>query len=222
MRTLALIGALFTAGAVAQVPLAPSPSPEEVLNFLQGMPISHEIKAALTPVFAAGLATKRATTAVSLPFLRQMATVPRAQAEEVLKVIHQALERGFMVDALMNDVLKVVQMGQPWEAVMTNLRIRYNLLVASQQVLIQYGIIGVGPQGPGGPLLPQDRLVVEMAWAVGDFLLGQPREPLDAFVRARFRKLRGAVLDASIVDPLLAALTPELVQQIAGRAYGSP
>jgi hypothetical protein len=59
-----------------------------------------------------------------------------------------------------------------------------------------------------------------MAWAVGDFVLSQPREPLEAFVRSRFQKLRGSVLDPSLVDPLLAALTPELVEQIARQAYG--
>ncbi|HOD73471.1 MAG: hypothetical protein KA136_00525 [Candidatus Bipolaricaulis sp.] len=220
MRGLVVAVALLTVGTMAQVPLAPVPTAEEVLQFLQGMPISAALKAALAPVLGAGLATGRATPAVSLPFLRGLATLPPPQAEEALSIVYRTLERGFMVDALMNDVLKVLKMGQPWEAVMTNLRIRANLLVASQQVLVQHGIVGVGPQGPGGPLLPQDRLVVEMAWAVGDFVLSQPREPLEAFVRSRFQKLRGSVLDPSLVDPLLAALTPELVEQIARQAYG--
>jgi hypothetical protein len=205
---------------MAQVPLAPPPPPEEVLRFLQTMLISPELKAALAPVLGAGLATGRATSGVSLPFLRQLATVTPAQAEEALTIVHRALERGFIVDALMNDVLKILQMGQPWEAVTTNLWIHSNLLVVSQQVLIQYGIIGVGPQGPGGPLLPQDRLILEMAWVVGDFVLSQPRVPLEAFVRSRFEKLRGVVLDPAIVDSLLAALTPALVEEIARRAYG--
>jgi hypothetical protein len=59
-----------------------------------------------------------------------------------------------------------------------------------------------------------------MAWAVGDFVISQPRESLEAFVRSRFVKLRGAVLDPGDVDRLLEALTAELVQQIAYRAYG--
>lgn len=220
MRILALAVALFAAGAWAQVPLGPSPSAEEVLSFLQRMAISPELKAVVTPVLGAGLGTGRATTRVTMTFLQQLSTQARAQAEEALTVVHRALERGFMVDALMNDVLKVLQMGQPWEAVMTNLKVRYNLLVATQQVLLGYGVIGVGPQGPGGPLLPQDRLILETAWAVGDWLFGQPRETLEAYVRSRLLRSRGMIPDPNLVDRLLAVLTPELVQQIASRAYG--
>lgn len=204
---------LFTVGAMAQV-TPPPPPVGEVLGFLQGMAISPELKAGLAPVLGAGLSTGRATTQVSLTFLRQLAGLAPAQAEEALAVIHRALERGFIVDRLMNVVLKDLQMGQPWERVDTNLKVRYKLLVASQQVLVQAGIVGVGSQAPGGPLLPQDWLVLEMAWAVGDFHFSQPRETLESFVRSRFLKLRGSVLDPSIADPLLAALTPELVQQI--------
>lgn len=220
MRIVAVAAVLLSMAVSAQLVLPPAPSTDEVLDFLKTMPISAELKALFAPVLSAGLSTGRATPGVSPPFLRQIAALSPAQAEEVVWVIHHALDRGFITDPLMNDVLKVLQMGQPWEAVLTNLKIRYNLLGAAQQVLIQYRIVGVGPQGPGGPLLPQDRLVLEMAWAVGDFVISQPRESLEAFVRSRFVKLRGAVLDPGDVDRLLEALTAELVQQIAYRAYG--
>jgi len=124
---------------------------------------------------------------------------------------------------LMNRVLMLVQMGRSWEVVVFDLELRYNLLVATQGVFLQYGIVGVGPQGPGGPLLPQDRLVLETAWAMaeiwGTVLPGQPGEPLEAFVRARLLNLRGTVLAPNTVDPLLAVLTPEMVQEIANRAF---
>jgi len=231
VRCLALALALLSVGAVAQFPLSAPPPPEEVLAFLQTMAISPELKAAFAPALGAGLATGRATPQVSLLLLRQLAALPPAHAEMALTVFHLALERGFIVDtgltgsSMMNRVLMLVQMGKPWEVVVFDLDLRYNLLVATQVVFLQHGIIGVGPQGPGGPLLPQDRLVLETAWAMaeiwGTVLPGQPGEPLEAFVRARLLNLRGTVpvLAPSIVDPLLAVLTPEMVQEIANRAF---
>jgi len=229
VRGLALALALLSMGAVAQFSLSPPPLPGEVLAFLQTMAISPELKAAFGPALGAGLATGRATPQVSLLLLRQLSGLPPAQAEEALTVLHLALERGFIVDtgltgsSMMNRVLMLVQMGRSWEVVVFDLELRYNLLVATQGVFLQYGIVGVGPQGPGGPLLPQDRLVLETAWAMaeiwGTVLPGQPGEPLEAFVRARLLNLRGTVLAPNTVDPLLAVLTPEMVQEIANRAF---
>jgi hypothetical protein len=201
-------------GAMAQVTLSPPPAAGEVLDFLQTMLICPDLRAKFAPVLATGLSAGRVSSQYALPFLQQLSVQPSAQAEEALAVIHRALERGFIVDPLMNDVLKGLQMRQPWERVKANLGIRYNSLVAAQHVLLQYGIIGIGPQAPGGPLLPQDRLVLEMAWAVGDYYFVQPQETLEAYVRSRLLKLRGSVLDTSVVDPLLAVLTQDLVQQI--------
>jgi len=222
VRFLALAVLVWAMGAMGQVTLSTPPAPADVLVFLQTMEISPQMKAALGPVLSAGLAARRASSQFALPFLRQLAALPASQAEEALKVVYQALDRGFIVDPLMTDVLKVLQMGQPWEAVMTNLRVRYNLLVASQQVLVQNGVIGIGPQAPGGELLPQDWFVLETAWAVADWVLGQPREPLDAYVRGRFVNLKmvPSRLDAQMIEPFLAMLTPEVLQQIASRAFG--
>ena len=214
MRIRVLILLVFAVGAMAQVTLSPPPAAGEVLDFLQTMLICPDLRAKFAPVLATGLSAGRASSQYALPFLQQLSVQPSAQAEEALAVIHRALERGFIVDPLMNDVLKGLQMRQPWERVKANLGIRYNSLVAAQHVLLQYGIIGIGPQAPGGPLLPQDRLVLEMAWAVGDYYFVQPQETLEAYVRSRLLKLRGSVLDTSVVDPLLAVLTQDLVQQI--------
>ncbi|MEW6216405.1 MAG: hypothetical protein AB1543_01815 [Candidatus Bipolaricaulota bacterium] len=214
MRIRVLILLVFAVGAMAQVTLSPPPAAGEVLDFLQTMLICPDLKAKFAPVLATGLSAGRASSQYALPFLQQLSVQPSAQAEEALAVIHRALERGFIVDPLMNDVLKGLQMRQPWERVKANLGIRYNSLVAAQHVLLQYGIIGIGPQAPGGPLLPQDRLVLEMAWAVGDYYFVQPQETLEAYVRSRLLRLRGSVLDTSVVDPLLAVLTQDLVQQI--------
>lgn len=214
MKFAALLALAFAVGGTAQVPLSPSPTPTEVLDFLQTMPVSPQLKSALAPVLSVGLATKRASSQFALPFLRQLSVRPAAQAEEALTVIHRALQRGFIVDPLMTEVLKGLQMGQPWERVREILWIRYNSLVAAQQVLLRHGIVGVGSQAPGGPLLDQDRLILEMAWAVGDYHFVQPQETLEAYVRARFLKLRGPVLPPNLVDPLLAVLTQDLVQQI--------
>lgn len=214
MRGRALVVLALAVGAMAQVTLSPSPTTAEVLDFLQTMAISSDLKAAFTPVLGAGLSAGRASSRFALPFLRQLSLQPAAHAEEALGVIRRALERGFIVDPLMTDVLKGLQMGQLWERVRENLWIRYNSLVAAQQVLLRCGVVGIGPQAPGGPLLPQDRLIVEVAWAVGDYYFDQRQETLEAYVRTRLIKLRGSVLDPGVVDPLLAALTQDMVQQI--------
>jgi len=214
VRSCVLILLVFAVGAMAQVTLPPPPAAGEVLDFLRAMLISPDLKAAFAPVLGAGLSSGRASSQFALPFLRQLSAQPAGQAEEALGVIHRALERGFIVDGLMTDVLKGLQMGQPWDRVRAKLGIRYNSLVAAQHVLLRYGIVGVGPQAPGGPLLDQDRLILEVAWAVGDYHFVQPQETLVEYVRARFLRLRGSVLAPSIVDPLLAVLTQDLVQQI--------
>lgn len=222
MKLLGLAVLVCAMGAMGQVTLSPPPAATDVLVFLQTMEISPQLKAALGPMLSAGLSTRRVSSQFALPFLRQLSALPASQAEEALRVIHQALDRGFIVDPLMTDVLKVLQMGQPWEAVAFNLTVRFNLLVASQQVLVQNGVIGIGPQAPGGELLPQDWFLLETAWAVADWVLGQPREPLEAYVRGRFVNLKmvPSRLDAQMIEPFLAMLTPEVLQQIASRAYG--
>ncbi len=70
-------------------------------------------------------------------------------------------------------------------------------------------------------MLPRDRLVLEIAWVVADYQLDpQPRaDPLEVSVRVRLVNLSGSVLSPSIVEPVLAALTPELLQEIAGRVF---
>jgi hypothetical protein len=66
---------------------------------------------------------------------------------------------------------------------------------------------------------------LETAWAVGDWLFGQPRETLAAYVRARLLRVQATLGKdqpglAELVGRLLAVLTPELVGQIASRACG--
>lgn len=226
MRYLApMVAALFV-GAVGQfVPLS-SPSPEEVLAFLQAMEIAPAIKVAFSPVLGAGLATGRATPLVSLELLRRLAELPAPQAEEALGLFGKALERGFIVDtgagsSLMNRVLMRLRMGAPWELVWYELGARYNALVATEDVLLRRGLVGPGAQAPGGPVLPRDRLVLEIAWVVADYQLDpQVRtESLEAVVRARLVNLAGSVLFPSVVEPVLAALTLDLLQEIAGQVF---
>ncbi len=219
-----LVGlAVFAVGASAQVP---SPSPDAVLSFLQTMAISAELKAAFSPVLGAGLAAGRATPRGALELLQRLAELPPPQAEEALVVFHDALARGIIVDtgaasSLMNRVLMRLRMGSPWELVQYELRARYNALVATEEVLLRYGVIGRGSQAPGGVVLPQDRLVLEIAWAVADWQLDPQlqTDPLEVFVRDRLVKLGGPVLAKSMVDSILPALTLGLLQEIAGRVF---
>ncbi|MBC7220787.1 hypothetical protein H5T55_04870 [Candidatus Bipolaricaulota bacterium] len=226
MKRLAPMVALLFVGAVGQFLPFSSPAPDEVLAFLQAMEIAPTIKAAFSPVLGAGLAAGRATPQVSLELLRRLAELPAREAEEALDVFRKALERGFIVDtgagsSLMNRVLMRLRMGAPWELVKYELAARYNALVATEEVLLRHALIGRGAQAPGGPVLPRDRLILEIAWVVADYQLDpQPRaDPLEASVRVRLVNLSGSVLSPSIVEPVLAALTPELLQEIAGRVF---
>ncbi len=225
MKWLALLWALtFPAWGQVQLLGVPATTSNEVLTFLQGMEISAELKGTLSPLLSGAFATGRATPHVSLLLLRQLSPRPREQVEEALTVFQLALAQGFIVDtgltgsSLMNRVLMLLQMGQPWEQVVADLKLRYNLLVATRTVLLRYGVIGAFSRHVGEPLLPEDRLVLEVAWAVGDYL-GQPPGALEVQVRGRLMQLRGAVLAPAVVDPLLMVLCPEMVQSIVVLAF---
>ncbi len=203
--------------------LPPSVAPAEVLTYLQTMAISPELKNSFAPLLSAALTTGRATCSVSLNFLRQLSARPPAEAEECILVIRAALEQGFIVDtgtgsSLMNQVLKLLQLKLAWDQLIADVKIRYNLMVATRTVLGRYGAVERTSLQVGEPVLPQDRLVLELAWAVGDYL-GQDPVAVEAQVRGRLVNLRGTVLPPSTVDPVLQVLDVEMVQAITVLAF---
>jgi len=69
---------------------------------------------------------------------------------------------------------------------------------------------------------PSAKLISELAWAIGDYLSpgGSPTDAatIESKVRERLVRLRGTALAPGVVDPLIAVLSPALVQEIAGLA----
>lgn len=224
---------LLALAALAQpvvVPAAPKPSAEEVLQFLAGMNLSPEFRAALASVLRAGLATGRATPTVSLLLLQDLAPLPREVSERLLEVIRFALAQGFIVDtglsgsSMMNEVRKLLALGRQPEEIEAVLRVRLAVLLATRSVLLRYGLVATPPTPPDQPLPPEERFVLEVAWAVSDFLLwegGAPSDPrLFAFVQARLNRLCSVcVLSEEQCQRNVASLTPEMVQEIGRLAF---
>ena len=205
-----------------QVPLAPAVGPAEVLAFLQSMPIPTELKLDLTGEMTAAMAEGRLTPGVALPFLQECASLPPEQTEEVLLIVLHALAGEFIVDPLLNEALKGIRLSRPWPEVTGILRLRLALLEATRDVLTGQRLVPESPP-PGYRSTvptpsPSAKVILETAWAIGDFLIagGNPADGagMEALVRMRLTRLSGSVLPSQVVNPLLAVLSPALMQEI--------
>lgn len=231
MRTVLLSLAAFWAFGLAQLaPFAPqSCSPEEVLHFLSGMDLSLEFRASFAEALRAGLTTGRATPAVSLLLLQDLAALPKEEVEIILEPIRLALAQGFIVDtgassSMMNEVRKLLAVGGKPADIEAVLRVRLALLVATRNVLNRYGVVLSPPASPDAPLRPEERFVLEVAWAVGDFVLwegGTFADPrLFQFVQGRLNRLCSVgVLSPEVCKKGVAALTPQMLQEIGRIAF---
>jgi len=226
---IALLSLLFLALsllAVSQgivIPLR-TPAPEEVLGFLAGMNLPPAFKSALAEAFTSAFATGRATTTVTLLLLQDLTTIPPDKAERGLEIIRYAISQGFIVDtglagsSMINEARKLLALGRAWEEIEYVLGLRLNFLLATRSTLARYGLIQVGKIGPDVPLTPADRFVLEVAWAVGDFVLWEGGDPGDprilTFVQERLNRLCGVGVLPADVAQLAAALTPEILHEI--------
>lgn len=211
-------------------PAVPSPAPEEVLVFLSGMSLSPEFRAAFASVLGPGLATGRATPTVSLLLLRDLAALPPGTAERLLEPIRFALAQGFLVDtgltgsSMMNEVRKLLALGRQPEEIEGVLRIRLAMLLATRSVLSRHGLVASPPLAPDKPLPPEERFVLEAAWAVADFILwegGTIADPrLFGFVQTRLNRLCAVgVISGEQCQRTLVALTLEMLQEIGRLAF---
>ena len=222
MRTfLAGLALLVVAGlASGQVPLAPAASPNDVLTLLQSLPISPELKSELLGEVPSALATGLLSPRVAVPFLQALSALPQAQIEQTLSLVHEALEEKFIVDPLLLETLKGLRLARPWPEVMGTLQRRFALLRATRTVLQAHGLLPMTPKGINPS--PSTKLISELAWAIGDYLSsgGSPADAatMESMVRERLVRLRGTALAPGVVDPLIAVLSPALVQEIAGLA----
>ena len=206
--------------ASGQVPLAPAASPNDVLTLLQSLPISPELKSELLGEVPSALATGLLSPRVAVPFLQALSALPQAQIEQTLSLVHEALEEKFIVDPLLLETLKGLRLARPWPEVMGTLQRRFALLRATRTVLQAHGLLPMTPKGTSPS--PSAKLISELAWAIGDYLSpgGSPTDAatIESKVRERLVRLRGTALAPGVVDPLIAALSPALVQEIAGLA----
>ena len=222
MRTfLAGLTLLVVAGLTwGQVPLGPAASPNDVLTLLQSLPISPELKSELLGEVPSALATGLLSPRVAVPFLQALSALPQAQIEQTLSLVHEALEEKFIVDPLLLETLKGLRLARPWPEVMGMLQLRFALLRATRRVLQAHGLVPMTPKGISPS--PSTKLISELAWAIGDYLSpgGSPADAatMESMVRERLVRLRGTALAPGVVDPLIAVLSPALVQEIAGLA----
>ena len=222
MRTfLAGLTLLVVAGLTwGQVPLGPAASPNDVLTLLQSLPISPELKSELLGEAPSALATGLLSPRVAVPFLQALSALPQAQIEQTLNLVHEALREKFIVDPLLLETLKGLRLARPWSEVMGTLQRRFALLRATRTVLQAHGLLPMTPKGINPS--PSAKLISELAWAIGDYLSpgGSPTDAatIESKVRERLVRLRGTALAPGVVDPLIAALSPALVQEIAGLA----
>lgn len=214
---------LFPVSQGITIPLR-TPAPEEVLSFLAGMGLPPEFKAALSEALTLAFSTGRATTTVTLLLLQDLTAIPAEKAERGLEIIRYAISQGFIVDtglsgsSMMNEVRKLLALGRSWEEIEYVLSLRLNFLLATRSTLARYGLVQLGKIGPDVPLAPSDRFVLEVAWAVGDFVLwegGNPRDPrILSFVRERLNRLCGIGVLPAEASKFAATLTPEILQEV--------
>ncbi len=215
----------------AVLPLsAPAPSPNDVLNFLSGMGLPPEFTASLCAALAAGFQSGRATTTVTLLLLQDLTKIPNEQAEGILEILRYALSQGFIVDtglagsSMMNEARKLLALGRSGEEVSRVLSLRLGFLLATRAVLAHYGLVSGATVAPNAPLTPTDRLILELAWAVGDFILwegGNPEDPrFLPYVQGRLNRLAAlGVIPSALAEGTAAALTPGILAEIARFAF---
>jgi hypothetical protein len=208
---------------------AQAPSPAEVLNYLAEMGFSQEFTAALSAALLVGFQTGRATTTVTLLLLQDLAKIPKDQAEQTLEILRYALSQGFIVDtgltgsSMMNEVRKLLALGRSGEEITRVLSLRLGFLLATRSILTRYGLILGSTASPDAPITPTDRLVLELAWACGDFILWEGGGPSDPrflpFVQERLNRLCIVGVLPAEAGKIGAALTPEALQEIVRLAF---
>lgn len=208
----------------------PPPSPDEVLNFLGGMGLSPEFTAAFSFALLSGFKSGRVTTTVTLLLLQDLAKIPKEQAEEILEIIRYALSQGFIVDpgltgsSMMNEVRKLLALGRSAPEIVQVLGARLRFLLATRSVLASRGLIPALIPSPEAPLTNSDRLILEVAWAVGDFILwegGNPNDPrFLGYVQGRLNRLCAlGVLPMDVIREVSNSLTQEVLAEITRLAF---
>jgi len=217
LGALALIAALGLC-ALGQVQYGPSATPAQVLELLEALAASPAMKWQTRGGLAAAMEDGRLTPQVAYALFLKLQGLSPGDQEAALQVLIEPLQGGYPLDRLFNEALKGLRLSRPWPEVEGVIRLRVGLLKATGQVLERYGLL---PQ-PGMRTDNGERLVLEVAWAVGDHLVagGSPADTggMSSLVKTRLARLRERVLPAWLVDPLLQAISPALLSELVGLA----
>ncbi len=208
---------------------AQPPSPAEVLQALQALDFSPEFEATLSAAFLSGFRTGRATTTVTLLLLQDLSKLPKGEAEQCLEILRYALSQGFIVDtgltgsSMMNEARKLLALGRSGEEIVRVLSLRLGFLLATRSVLVRSGLIPPPMLEPEAPAKPEDRVVLELAWSVGDFVLWEGGSPGDprflGYVQSRLNRLSALGVCPMEAGKVSALLTPAMLAEIVQLAF---
>lgn len=220
MKGLVLVLVLLPAVMTWASPVVSQASPDEVRDAMRAVPAARELKEAILPLLDVAMDAGRVTPGVAVLFLREMGRLGRSEAEAMLTLLLQGLRGQVPLNKWMNEGLKPWRMPRPpsWQDVLEQLELRMRLLLATRSALA-----GAGLQEAVRNDCAFGEVLAEVAWAVGDFLVSEGRDPADSgaleqFVRGRLLRLRGTLVAAAL-DPLLDALSPEMVAGIVAEAF---
>jgi hypothetical protein len=189
-------------------------SPERVLEWLAGSPLPSEVKSqwlnVLPRAFPQGLVDPRA----ALSFFEALVAVPPDVALRITQLLIPVLGQGVPVNYLLLATNKGMGIGVRrghWDLILSELEERAKLLSATSAVLAGYS----------------PALRAEVARILGDLVTEGKVDRSDYpsvtnLVRTELTRLRGtgAPLAAELGN-FLAALSPELIAEIMGRAFGN-
>ena len=233
LRLIPIAVVLLVSLGRAQVPLAPVVSPQDVLGVLAGMSVSESLKGEVAPLLTGAMQGGRLTPGVAYAYLSEVGRLPPADQTSALELLLTALKGKYPLDPLLNEALKGLRLRTPWPQVREILGLRIRLLDATQTTLERHGFalsisFQVAPLSKArvtAAFPAQERLVLEVAWAVGDYLIGGGNPgnsaAIASLVKTRLQLLRGRVVPPSEVDPLLSMISPSLIQEIMGLALNT-
>jgi len=206
--------------------------PEEVLRWLRQSALPSQEKAIWLRVLPVAFEKDLVEPGVAQSFLQRLVGTPPTFVSEVTAIMEEVILKGIPVGHLMNKVSQGIIMGRNWTVITNEIRLRAAVLVATAEVLephrppaeakasvsVRIGALAVKAETP-----TWDDLVVEMAEAISDFIVGggdlNDWGGMESFVRSRLAQLRGRGLSPALVDRALEALSPELVGEIISRAF---
>jgi len=207
--------------------VGPQATPDEVHDALRAVAASRELRETIRPLLDVAMASGKVSPVSALEFLRRVGELEHREADAVLELLLQGLQRRAPLDKWMSGALMLWRMPEPppWQTMLATLDLRMRLLLATQAAFLRLRM----PQIIG-EARAHDAVLEETARAIWDQLpevwVQAPEEwdpaesaLLEGSVRQRLltHRQRGT-LAATALDALLEVLSPELVEEIVTEA----